>query len=204
MFGWDWLAALVLFELATGYTPGPNNLLAMAIGFSHGYRDALPHIFGAALGFPIMLLAVGFFLAPIVQSHPGAYRILQLLAVAFILYLAYRIATTDPRIEREALADAERGRAPVPFWQSVLLQWINPKAWPGAMSIATLYTVPEHYAGSLLAAAGVTVVMIFGAVSLWALAGRWMRRRLPGEGTVRLVNRSMAVLLVLSVLLMLR
>jgi len=196
--GWDWLVALVLFEFATGFTPGPNNILAMAIGFAHGYRKTLPHLLGVAVGFPLMLLAIGFFLKPLMDRMPLLYELLRYLSVAVVLWIAWQIATAP--IESEIGSEP---RAPVTFWQSVMLQWINPKAWAGALSIVTLYTDPDHYTRSLLLAAFVTVFMVFSAVSLWAVSGKAIRRFLKEPRSVRLFNLLMAALLVLSVVMML-
>lgn len=201
MIGWDWLMALVLFEFASGFTPGPNNILALAIGFSHGYRKTLPHVFGVAIGFPVMLLAIGFFLKPILDRMPMLFEILKYLSVAIVLWIAWKIATAP--VDREIAQGEEEARHPVTFAQSLLLQWVNPKAWAGALTIVTLYTVPEAYARSLWAAAAVTVGMTFTAVSLWSLSGKTIKRLMSDPKKIRLFNISLAVLLVLSVLMML-
>ncbi|WP_457607819.1 LysE family translocator [Nitratifractor sp.] len=201
MIGFDWLLALLLFELATGYTPGPNNLIAMAIGFSHGYRKALPHILGVTLGFPLMLLAIGFFLKPLMDRWPLLFDLLKYLSVAFVLWIAWKVAMApvqDPESEAE-----EEPRPPMTFWKSVLLQWVNPKAWAGALSIVTIYTIPQHYTVSLFAAAFVTIFMVFAAVSLWAVAGKGIKALMRDPVKIRLFNYTMALLLLLSVGMML-
>ncbi len=199
MLGWDWLLALVLFELATGYTPGPNNLIALSIGFNHGYRRTLPHILGVTIGFPLMLLAIGFFLKPLLDHSPLLFEGLKYLSIAFVLYLAWKVATAPVAEEESEIEEAELQPTPINFWQSVLLQWVNPKAWAGALSIVTIYTIPERFTQSMLAAAFVTVFMVFTAVSLWALAGRFLKGAIRDPKKIRLFNWTMALLLVLSV-----
>ncbi|WP_456433770.1 hypothetical protein [Nitratifractor sp.] len=81
----------------------------------------------------------------------------------------------------------------------MLLQWVNPKAWVGALSIVTIYTIPDRFTQSMFAAAFVTVFMVFTAVSLWALAGRFLKGRIRDPKKIRLFNWTMALLLVLSV-----
>ena len=51
--------ALAGFCAVTLFTPGPNNLMLMASGLNFGFRRALPHMFGVALGFTAMVLGVG-------------------------------------------------------------------------------------------------------------------------------------------------
>ena len=53
----DLLAALVVFCVVTLFTPGPNNIMLMTTGLNFGFRRALPHLFGVALGFGAMVLA---------------------------------------------------------------------------------------------------------------------------------------------------
>ena len=201
MIGWDWLVALVLFEFASGFTPGPNNILALAIWFAHGYRKTLPHVFGVAIGFPIMLLAIGFFLKPLLDRVPLLFELLKYLSVAIVLWIAWKIATAPAG--REIARGEEEARHPITFVQSLLLQWVNPKAWAGALTIVTLYTIPDNYARSLWAAAAVTVGMTFTAVSLWSLSGKSVKKLMRDPRKIRLFNRMMAVLLVLSVVMML-
>jgi threonine/homoserine/homoserine lactone efflux protein len=196
------LVALVLFEFASGFTPGPNNVLALAIGFSHGYRKTLPHILGVAIGFPFMLLAIGFFLKPVMERLPWLFDLLRYLSVAVVFWIAWKIATAP--VEEEMEEGEEIARSPITFFQSVMLQWINPKAWAGALTIVTLYTVPDAYAPSLFAAAFVTIFMTFSAVSLWSLSGRAIKRFLTVPAKIRFFNRLMALLLLVSVGMMLR
>ena len=201
MIGWDWVLALVLFEFASGFTPGPNNILALAIGFSHGYRKTLPHVMGVAVGFPLMLLAIGFFLKPVMDRIPILFDLLKYLSIAAVLWIAWKIATAP--VERELEEGEERARKPITFFQSVMLQWINPKAWAGALSIVTIYTIPDRYAASLFAAAFVTIFMTFSAVSLWSLSGKAIKHLMQDPKKIRIFNISMAFLLLVSVGMML-
>jgi len=199
--GWDWLLALVFFEFASGFTPGPNNVLALAIGFSHGYRKTLPHIFGVAIGFPLMLLAIGFFLKPVMDRVPMLFDLLRFASLAVVLWIAWKIATAP--VEEELEEGEEIARHPITFAQSVMLQWINPKAWAGALTIVTIYTIPGAFASSLFAAAFVTIFMTFSAVSLWSLSGRAIKRLMRDPARIRLFNYTMALLLLVSVGMML-
>ena len=73
---WSWLLALALFVAVAGLTPGPNNIIAMAIGFNHGFRKVLPHLFGVMVGFPVMLLMIGFVLRPLMEQYTAVFLLL--------------------------------------------------------------------------------------------------------------------------------
>ena len=54
---WTLWGSLVLFTLAGGVTPGPNNIILMSMGIRYGFRKCLPYIAGVAIGFAILLTA---------------------------------------------------------------------------------------------------------------------------------------------------
>jgi len=196
---WDWVLALALFVAVAGLTPGPNNVIAMTIGFNHGYRKVLPHLLGVLVGFPVMLLAIGLILRPLMEQYSMAFAVLKYLSVAYILYLAWKIATAPTN---QDLLPEER-TPPITFWQSVAFQWINPKAWAGALTTVTVYMLPDHYRTSLMIAVGFSMVSIFTAITLWALIGKQIKRFLSDPGHVRIFNVSMAILLLVAVGMML-
>ena len=53
------LAALTLFAFVNSITPGPNNTMLMASGANFGFRATVPHLCGVAIGFGVMVAAVG-------------------------------------------------------------------------------------------------------------------------------------------------
>jgi len=95
--------ALATFCSVTLFTPGPNNLMLMASGLNFGFRRALPHLFGVALGFALMVLGVGLGLGAVFDTFPAAYAVLKYCGAAYLLYLAWRIATAAP-VERVGAA----------------------------------------------------------------------------------------------------
>ncbi len=196
---WEWLISIGLFVGVAGYTPGPNNIIAMTIGFNYGYRKVLPHLFGVLVGFPVMLLLIGFVLRPLMEHYTTAFWVLKSISILYILYLAWRIAAAPVD---EALLPAER-TPPITFWQSVAFQWINPKAWVGALTTVTVYMIPEHFRMSLLIAVFLSMLSIAGAISMWALIGRQIKRFLSHPKQVRVFNITMAGLLLVAVGMML-
>ncbi len=87
------LWALLLFVVVTLFTPGPNNTMLMTSGLNFGFRRGLPHLWGVALGFAVMVLAVGLGLGAVFQAYPAAYTVLKYAGAAYLLYLAWQIAT---------------------------------------------------------------------------------------------------------------
>ena len=185
------LQALVGFAFASSITPGPNNLMLMASGANFGFRRTVPHMLGVGIGFTVMVLLVGAGLVQVFTAYPAAHKVLMVVSVLYLSWLAWKIATAAA--PDAAAAD---GR-PMTFLQAAAFQWVNPKAWMMAVSATTAYAPDRSFAAILL------VALIFGAinlpsVSVWTLMGREMRRLLTSRRRLRLFNGSMAALLMAS------
>lgn len=193
MLSTDTLLALAAFAFVSSITPGPNNLMLMASGTNFGLARTVPHMLGVAIGFVVMLLMVGAGIAWIFEALPAAYIVLKVVSVAYLLYLAYKIATAKPPAPDAGQGDAAR---PLTFVQAAAFQWVNPKAWTMALTAVSAY-VPAEQRGAGL----VTVALIFGAINLpsvgvWAAMGAQLRRFLNKPKTLRAFNVTAAVLLV--------
>ena len=162
----SWFIPLFIFILIAGFTPGPNNIIAMSIGFSWGFKRVIPHLFGVTVGFPIMLLLIGFVLKPILEQYSTVFNILKLLSAGYIIYLAYKIATSPTSFNE---ADTKK---PISFIESLAFQWINPKAWAGAMATVTLYIPKDNYSFGLIVATITSAITIVFAISLWGYLGK--------------------------------
>jgi threonine/homoserine/homoserine lactone efflux protein len=189
----DALLALSAFALVSSITPGPNNLMLMASGANFGFRRTIPHMLGVGIGFGVMILLVGLGLVRIFDAFPVTHLILTILGVAYLLWLAWKIANA-------AAPDAARaGARPFSFLQAALFQWVNPKAWQMALTAITLYA-PDRSAVAILWVALVFALINLPSVSIWTVLGQQMRRVLSSPARLRAFNWSMAALLVASLL----
>jgi threonine/homoserine/homoserine lactone efflux protein len=193
----DWLP-LLGFAIAGSVTPGPNVLMVAAAAAGHGVRGVVPHMLGITFGFTAMLLIVGLGLAGPLAANPTVHAVLKLVAAAWLLWLAWKIATAPPPGEGTA-------RPPMGFVQAALFQWVNPKAWMLAGAAMAAYT----QAGTALLPQVLLIAGIFGAVSMpcllvWAGLGAGARHILREARAIRRFNIAMGVLLALSVLPLLR
>ena len=86
---------LALFIFVNSVTPGPNNIMLTASGAAFGYRRTIPHMLGIGLGISAMLLLVGAGLGALFEAQPRLYQILQYIVAAYLVYLAWRLATSS-------------------------------------------------------------------------------------------------------------
>jgi len=188
--------AVLTFSLVSAFTPGPNNLLALASGANWGYRRTLPHVFGVAVGYAIMLALMGAGLGSLFKAAPIAQEILKWLAIAYLTFLAWKIATSTGIDDSSTSKESK----PITFLGSAAFQWINPKAWIAAITIVTTFTIPHSYWTSLLICGATNVGIALCAVSSWALFGTIVKNWLSNPVRLRIFNWSMAALLLVSVL----
>lgn len=189
---------LVTFAVATAITPGPNNIMLTASGANFGFRRTLPHMLGVAIGFTIMVLAIGLGLSAIFERFPLIHQVLRYGGGAYLLYLAYRIATAAP-----TPGAAQPAGHPLTFLQAALFQWINPKSWMMAVGAISAYTT----VGGNLMLESVLIAVTFGAIglpstALWAGLGVAIARLLRTRWALRAFNIAMALLLVASLAVM--
>jgi threonine/homoserine/homoserine lactone efflux protein len=189
---------LVTFAVATAITPGPNNIMLTASGANFGFRRTLPHMLGVAIGFTIMVLAIGLGLSEIFERFPLIHQVLRYGGGAYLLYLAYRIATAAP-----TPGAAQPTGHPLTFLQAALFQWINPKSWMMAVGAISAYTT----VGGNLMLESVLIAVTFGAIglpstALWAGLGVAIARLLRTRWALRAFNIAMALLLVASLAVM--
>lgn len=185
--------SLLAFAAATTFTPGPNVLLVTASGANFGFRRTVPHMLGIIVGFPVMTVAIGLGLGTMFQAQPMLHAALKYVATAYLLYLAYRIATASR--DKDVAARAR----PMTFLEATAFQWVNPKAWMMAIGAIGAYTT---VGGSALAET-LMISLVFCAVSvpgvgIWTLFGVAIRRFLQSDTAMRVFNLTMAGLLVAS------
>ncbi len=185
------LDALMLFAFVTSITPGPNNLMLMASGANFGVRLTVPHMLGVAIGFVFMAVIVGVGLAQVFSAFPTLFTLLKIVSVGYLLYLAYRIATSA------APGTAAASGRPMTFFAAAAFQWVNPKAWAMALTAVSVYA-PDQTAKSVAAVAIVFGLVNLPSVGVWAALGQQMRRVLTSPVRMRVFNVTMAVLLMAS------
>ncbi len=158
-----------------------------------GFRRTLPLVFGVALGLPIMIGVLGFGLGQVFEAYPIIYQVLKYGGAAYMLYLAWKIATSKPSVG-ELATDAK----PLQFWQMALFQWVNPKAWIMAITSLSAYTLATQYYFGMAVIATTFLIMGLASASTWAMFGVGLRQVMNDPRYFRIINVGLALLLVLS------
>ena len=188
-----WLPVM-LYAFATSASPGPVNIIAVSSGISFGLRRTLPQIAGATLGFSLLLCAVGMGLGKILNATPWLLTLLRIAGSLFLCYLAFKLS------QSQGIASDVSLKTPPSFWDGLLAQWVNPKAWIVAAAGISAYAVPgAAYQASVIVMALLFMVICFPSIAAWAILGSTAKILLKRPMVIQRFNMLMAFLLLLSV-----
>jgi threonine/homoserine/homoserine lactone efflux protein len=193
------LLPYVLYCIAMSGTPGPNNVMVLASGVNYGYRRTLPHIFGINIGFSLMMFIMALGLGTVFLAEPRLQIALKVAGVAYMLWLAWKIATAA------GVGEGDVSGKPMTFLQGAGFQWVNVKAWMMIMGAISVYAPPGY--SPLEKALYLSLVMLVAGsppTHIWTLFGVGIRRFLDNPKALRAFNVTMALLLVASLIPMLR
>ncbi len=195
--------ALAVFMLVNSITPGPNNLMLLHGGIKCGFWQCRGHVLGITVGVTIMLWLSYWGMAALVVGYPAIMLTIKILGTLYLLWLTYQMAKSDfIAIVHEALRQEKSGEhandigvkqrfgeLPLSFWQALLFQWLNPKAWTMtvvAPSLAMFHAGRpwlDNY--SLLALCAVINIL---SISCWALGGHWLRQLVHLPRVMRVIH----------------
>lgn len=183
------LLSMAAFALASSISPGPVNIVALSAGAQFGLRPAMRHVSGATIGFTLLLLLIGLGLSELLECWPWLTESIRLVGVAFLLYMAFRLATDNGRL------NAGRPAMQPTLLYGAAMQWLNPKAWLASIAGMGLFAAAGD-APSVWRFAAIYFVICYASLACWAYAGTFLRHYLNEPARVRLFNRLMAALLV--------
>ncbi len=190
------IVSMAAFALAASITPGPVNIVALSSGAQYGFRASQRHVAGATLGFVLLLVLMGLGLHEVLQRWPFMTRVVQWAGVGFLLFMAWKLASDDGRLNA-----ADTGRAPSMLYGAAM-QWLNPKAWLACVAGMGAF-VADGEARLVWQFAAVYLVVCYLSVGCWAYAGTFLRGYLNNAKGMRWFNRTMAGLLALSAIYLL-
>lgn len=135
------IAAIFLLFL----TPGPGVLSVAGVGSAFGYRPGFRYMTGLFIGTNLVALCVITGLAAIVLAEPLIRTILLWASIAYLLYLAFRIATSGSEI---SIAPAIKQPGIV---DGIALQFLNPKAYVVNTTLFTGFPIfPNAFGAEIL------------------------------------------------------
>lgn len=186
----------VIFAAAMVGTPGPANMVLLSAGARFGLRRSLPFVAGVLLGKQLIIWPIGFGLMEVADRAPFAFDVLKWASVAYIFWLAWRIAGSRIR---------NTGQVKVPgFVAGLIVHPLNPKAWAMVTVGFTSFVsdgTPAITATAAIALSLMSVQLLLHP--LWTLGGQAIASRMAGQKSEKYLMWVLAALTVASVLLVL-
>ena len=192
MINFALFTALTTFYFTMFFTPGPNNAMLTASGMKFGFVKTIPHLIGISLGHVFQIGLTCFGLANLFLIYPQVQFYMKVLCFLYLLYLGWKMIGSFSSIQKKT------GR-PLRFYEASLFQFINPKAWSIAITVASGFFPTKENMFIGVAFVTITAAVInLPTCSLWALFGSGLRKFVNNENTKKLIEYLLAVLLVLT------
>ena len=190
MIRWGSVGTLVLISLAIMGSPGPATISLIAAGSVRGVRRSFPYLFGIIVGTTLVLVAVATGITAALLAVPAIGSVLIWISVAYVLWLAYHIATAPPLSKLTGASNA------FSFMGGAILGIANPKAWVAIAAVFASVHLADAPTNDAAAKIVVLTVMIIAICATWLVAGRSIAPLLRDPRRARLVNAALAVGLV--------
>lgn len=183
------ILSMILFSLSMSITPGPVNFITLSSGVNYGFRNTMPFVSGATIGFILLLLSIGLSLSMVSSMLPSLLKILQYSGSAFIAYMGYSMIQTKGKLK------SAKTQQPT-FIQGFLLQWLNPKAWMASIAGISAFNVANSF-HQLILFVIIYFIICYICIALWALAGDKIKDWLNNDKNMNIFNRLMGASLII-------
>ena len=184
-------SALATFYFTMFVTPGPNNSMLTFSGLKFGFVRTLPHAIGIPLGHIFQIGLTCFGLGKIFLVYPQIQFYMKILCFLYLLYLAWKMIGSFDMVKKEI------GR-PLRFYEASLFQFINPKAWSIAITVASgFFPTEENIFIGILFVTVTAAVICFPSICIWALFGSSLKKYISNY-TVKKYTEYLLALMVVS------
>ncbi len=188
---WPDFVALLAFLTATAFTPGPNTTLSTALAANRGLRGAMHFVCAVPVGWALLFMVCLAGIGALVASVPPLRWAVKAVGVAYLLWLAWKLANTT------RLAEADASQLNVTFWRGAALQFVNIKAWMAALTVSAGWvTAAANPAQRFVLVLPVLLAYAFFSNLAYAVLGATLRAWLAQGRRLAWFNRVMAAVLV--------
>ena len=183
-------SALATFYFTMFITPGPNNSMLTFSGLKFGFVRTLPHAIGIPLGHIFQIGLTCFGLGKIFSIYPQIQFYMKIICFLYLLYLAWKMIGSFDMVKKEI------GR-PLKFYEASLFQFINPKAWSIAITVASgFFPTEENIFIGILFVTITAAVICFPSICVWALFGSSLKKYISDYRVKKYIEYSLALMVV--------
>ena len=181
---------IVFYCLGVMYTPGPVNILSLNCGLQSRFTAHIPFCCGVGTALCLWFLLVGYAGSAVIGDR--MLPVVSALGSAFILYLAFKILTSNVK---GMLSDTKL--ATFHFTDGLLMQLLNPKSFLAVLPVTTIQFPAAGIEGSQIAMWSTGLgAMGFGAPLAYAVVGAKISRHVENPRLLKTFNRVMGAALI--------
>ena len=181
------LTAFLSFAFLTAFTPGPNNIMALTLAGTYGFRKGFRFCLGVFFGFVGVMSACALFDAALFHLLPAVEPVVKAVGAAYILWLAWTVFRSSGDTSRFLPANSVRA--------GMTLQFVNPKVILYGITAFSSFVFPwTDSPFAVIFFIGLLSAIGFAGTCCWALCGSAFQRLFNTYRTP--LNSLMALLLV--------
>jgi threonine/homoserine/homoserine lactone efflux protein len=192
----DTVALGIFLTAAVGLlgSPGPAIVALIAVGRARGLVGGLPYFLGLQLGLATAagITAAGLF--SLLAAFPSALRVMTIAATVYLIYLAYRIASSPVGETAQASNGAHASPA-----AGFLLGVTNPKAYMSFASLLASYTLIKGSAQQDTFTKWLLLVAVMIVVDIvWLYVGAFLRGLMLSPNSERVLNVTLGLTVLIA------
>src|SRR6056300_1131280 len=141
---------------------------------------------------PLILLLI-LDLKSIFKTYPIIQEIIRILGTVFLVYLAYKIATSSA-------SNNEKKTNPVTFYDTFVFQFINTKGVMAATTLISKFVDQDNYISTSVMVIIVCSLTAFSSITAWTLLGKFLRKFATNNSFIKRFNYVMSVLILVCII----
>ena len=188
------LTTLLLFGIASAFSPGPNNIMTSYSSFNFGFKKTIPTMMGVITGWTLLIifLQAGSFI--IFQKFEKLQFFIKVAGSFYLLYMAYKLSFSKTGSGKSIIK-------PVTFLNTFFFQFVNPKSIVVGLIVVSTFIDQNNYLRDCIVITIVFFLMAVGSQTTWCLLGKYLRKFATSEKFIKNFNYTMSFLLIVCVIM---
>ena len=189
------LVPLILFGIAAGFSPGPNNIVTSYSAFNFGFVKTIPTMAGVISGWTLLSIILVIGSGIVFKKFEEIQFIIKIFGSIYLVFLAYKISFT--KMKKKA-----KESQPITFLNTFFFQFVNPKSIiAGLTAISLFIDAQNNYLKDSIIFVIVMFFIAVGSQATWCLTGTYLRKFATSEKFMSNFNYSMSFLLIVCVIM---
>jgi threonine/homoserine/homoserine lactone efflux protein len=192
----DTVALGIFLTAAVGLlgSPGPAIAALIAVGRARGLVGGLPYFLGLQLGLATAAGVTAAGLFSLLAAFPSALRVMTIAATVYLIYLAYKIASSPIGETTQPSGGAHASPA-----AGFLLGMTNPKAYLAFASLLASYTLIKDSAQQDTFTKWFLLVAVMIVVDIvWLYVGAFLQGLILSPSSERVLNVTLGLTVLIA------